>query len=679
MERSLYNITGKRSKTMRNCLKKQLSLLLSLCLLAGVMSPCTIYAADETLSVTLSTPYLVKSDQAQTVEMYVRLPAGSRCKSFGYYIVNSSPVVATAATKGDDDQISGSKPCIVDTVADEDRTADYVNLGTVTYTVPAGTEGTFQLGVSDVELRNGTDSYLEGGAQAVTLTVYRDASQLPSQGRTAVLSGPANGTVGDTLTYQVTVTGDSFAAAQMALTYDNAKLEFVTGNGPEVTASGNTLTVADFGSTKTMPYTYELKFTAKAAGTAAVTLKSAAFGTRESAVSQDLTAAALNGDPVTTVIEKKTHAVTLPSFFTGNSVANDGEAYTFHPVDSNPAHYSYTAVAATVSGTAAAVTVNGDGSYTVNNVTGPLTVTAVQTPKSYSVTFQTNTGVELPANGTADYGTDYTFTMPKREHYATSIQSATINGIAIPCSISETGHVTIDGARIEGNIVIVIQQVQTESPVSVIGSGAGEAAGYVPHAAVGSSYTLTLTRDSKYDYTVTATIAGQPVTLQTDGSRYTIQNVTAGEIVFNVNRSLKTQGMSAGRYLNLNGTSVWLVKNAVDRLEGSTYTYDGTRMYWSGKYSAYCCLVIGAAAPAITADRLAIAGGATQEVVYSGDVNLTGTVDANDAQLVYNLYNVSYDDFSIVSMEKYLRADVNGSGNVDINDAAAVIAAILRY
>ena len=47
---------------MRNCLKKQLSLLLSLCLLAGVMSPCTIYAADEPLSVTLSTPYLVKSD-----------------------------------------------------------------------------------------------------------------------------------------------------------------------------------------------------------------------------------------------------------------------------------------------------------------------------------------------------------------------------------------------------------------------------------------------------------------------------------------------------------------------------------------------------------------------------------------------------------------------------------------
>ena len=428
-----------------------------------------------------------------------------------------------------------------------------------------------------------------------------------------------------------------------------------------------------------MPYTYELKFTAKAAGTAAVTLKSAAFGTRESAVSQDLTAAALSGDPVTTVIEKRTHAVTLPSFFTGNSVANDGEAYTFRPVDSDPAHYSYTAVAATVSGTAAAVTVNGDGSYTVNNVTGPLTVTAVQTPKSYSVTFQTNTGVELPANGTADYGTDYTFTMPKREHYATSIQSATINGIAIPCSISETGRVTIDGARIEGNIVIVIQQVQTESPVSVIGSGAGDAAGYAPYAAVDSPYTLTLTQDDKYDYTVTATIAGQPVTLLTEGSRYTIQNVTAGEIVFTVNRSLKTQGMSTRLYLNLNGTSVWLVKNAVDRLEGSTYTYDGTRMYWSGAYNAYCCLVIGTTAPAITADRLAIAGGAAQEVVYSGDVNLTGTVDANDAQLVYNLYNVSYDDFSIVSMEKYLRADVNGSGNVDINDAAAVIAAILRY
>ena len=40
--------------------------------------------------------------------------------------------------------------------------------------------------------------------------------------------------------------------------------------------------------------------------------------------------------------------------------------------------------------------------------------------------------------------------------------------------------------------------------------------------------------------------------------------------------------MSAELYLNLNGTSVWLVKNAVDRLGDSTYTYDGTRMYWSG-------------------------------------------------------------------------------------------------
>ena len=174
---------------MRNCLKKQLSLLLSLCLLAGVMSPCTIYAADETLSVTLSKPYLVKSDQAQTVEMYVRLPAGSRCEIFRYDIVNSGPVKATAATKGDDDQISGDNPCIVDTVADEDRTADYVNLGTVTYTVPAGTEGTFQLGVSGVELHNGANFILRDGAQAVTLTVYSDASQLPSQGRTAVLSG----------------------------------------------------------------------------------------------------------------------------------------------------------------------------------------------------------------------------------------------------------------------------------------------------------------------------------------------------------------------------------------------------------------------------------------------------------------------------------------------------------
>jgi len=54
-------------------------------------------------------------------------------------------------------------------------------------------------------------------------------------------------------------------------------------------------------------------------------------------------------------------------------------------------------------------------------------------------------------------------------------------------------------------------------------------------------------------------------------------------------------------------------------------------------------------------------------------------VDANDAQLTYNIYNAHYDAFDeTVTMEKFLRADVNKDGNVDTTDAAAIINKILN-
>ena len=55
------------------------------------------------------------------------------------------------------------------------------------------------------------------------------------------------------------------------------------------------------------------------------------------------------------------------------------------------------------------------------------------------------------------------------------------------------------------------------------------------------------------------------------------------------------------------------------------------------------------------------------------DVNMTGVVDINDAQLVYDIYNGTYGDFGKVSMEKFLRADVNASKNVDSADAVAIV------
>ncbi|MDI9471377.1 MAG: hypothetical protein QM221_00465, partial [Bacillota bacterium] len=60
----------------------------------------------------------------------------------------------------------------------------------------------------------------------------------------------------------------------------------------------------------------------------------------------------------------------------------------------------------------------------------------------------------------------------------------------------------------------------------------------------------------------------------------------------------------------------------------------------------------------------------------TNDVNMSGLVDINDAQLVYDIYNGKYQDFTVVVMQKFLYADVNADKIVNVTDAAAVVAAI---
>ena len=68
-------------------------------------------------------------------------------------------------------------------------------------------------------------------------------------------------------------------------------------------------------------------------------------------------------------------------------------------------------------------------------------------------------------------------------------------------------------------------------------------------------------------------------------------------------------------------------------------------------------------------------------VSYGGDVNGSGVIDINDAQLVYDMYNAHYSDFTTVSMYKFLCADIaddtpEGSTLLNVSDAVAVISKI---
>ena len=102
-------------------------------------------------------------------------------------------------------------------------------------------------------------------------------------------------------------------------------------------------------------------------------------------------------------------------------------------------------------------------------------------------------------------------------------------------------------------------------------------------------------------------------------------------------------------------------------------------MFWSEKYKAYAYLVISNTelTKAEAAKKVTQASAAKTELAYDGDVNLTGTVDVNDAQLVWNMYNAKYADFSTVSMRKFLEADLNGDHELTTADAAAVISKLL--
>ena len=98
-------------------------------------------------------------------------------------------------------------------------------------------------------------------------------------------------------------------------------------------------------------------------------------------------------------------------------------------------------------------------------------------------------------------------------------------------------------------------------------------------------------------------------------------------------------------------------------------------MYHSDKYGAYCFLVIDDKPLTAEAakERISPVKAESVNVDYGMDVNMSGIVDANDSQLVYNMYNVKYADFDEIGMEKFLRADVNFDKKINVQDAEGIM------
>ena len=152
-------------------------------------------------------------------------------------------------------------------------------------------------------------------------------------------------------------------------------------------------------------------------------------------------------------------------------------------------------------------------------------------------------------------------------------------------------------------------------------------------------------------------------------------------LVVNVEKvSQNAEEVSVSRYLELNDKTMMLITVKGTPEGGKAFTYDGNTMYKVNAYGTdqYAWLVIVDKGRTLTQEEAAakVAISAADNVVtitLGFDVNMTGKVDVNDAQLVYDMYNGTYSDFTQVSVEKFLRADVNATKAVDHADAVAIV------
>ena len=506
-----------------------------------------------------------------------------------------------------------------------------------------------------------------------------------------------------------------FNAYDMTFTYDPAALTLNTkaGDAANLTVEDNngTVRVRRYGATQALGEALALDFTAKATATSTVTLTNAKFDLDANSINFDAPDAAISD--ADTVVNANNFTVTLPDAFTSDEtrLVPKGGSYTFKPVDS---HYTYTFTVKMGDTVTEGLTFGADDTYTIENISGNVEVTYTgKTPKQYDVKYKIDEDVEQDVTKgpeTVTYLNDYSFVVTPRAGYSYRVIYSVDNGdpfvhtvIAVPTANDDgTLTYTIPGKEIVGGVEIWID-ANTESGIPVVFTGNGvedAASGNASSMGKNMPYYFTLNQRESCDYTVTAyyqplntpTASKRPATVRSLGNgKYVVEAVNYNDYLYVYARSwnlvVKVEKVShsaeevtVSKYLELNDKTMMLVTVKGTPEGGSAFTYDGNTMYKVEGYGTdrYAWLVIVDKGQTLTQEEAAakVAISAADNVVTitpSFDVNMTGKVDVNDAQLVYDMYNGTYRDFNQVSVEKFLRADVNATKTVDHTDGVAIV------
>lgn len=477
----------------------------------------------------------------------------------------------------------------------------------------------------------------------------------------------------------------TYNAYDMTFSFDPAilklNMEATSTEGYRVIPGNGTVRIVRYGKAAELGDALTLSFVAAGQGKSDVKVTEACVDTNANAIEFDAPAAAILDD--TAAIAVSGYTVSLPDGFTRTdaegSVIAAGGTLTFKPVDPN---YDYTVTVTVGDGEATTVSPDENGIYTVANVNGNVVVTSTKTPKTFTVT----QGNDTTGAATATYMKDYTFKLTPEDGYtynmAVTIGGKGYTGFKAVSNEDGTTTYTIPGADVTGDIIInsnkQVKQPETFT-VTFAGNGAGEATGE-SSVKENATYTFTVAKKDGFKYTISATMGGKAVAV-TEGANnaYTIANVTGNLVITIEKKSTLTMEVAVSEYVQMDNKTVFLVTVTGTPEEGKAFAYGDNVMYKTTAYgeNVYSWLVIvdkNETFTVATAEaNIAQASATAEEVKQSYDVNETGLVDINDAQLTYDIYSGKYTDFEKVSVRKFLRADVNLDKAVNSTDAVAVV------